>query len=503
MRLPETRYVANSALAYQALGMGSFDLVFVPGFVSNLELQWEDPGFVQFARRLSAFARLIVIDKRGTGLSDRHVPGDRAPLNLAADDLLAVMHAAGSSRIALLGAFDGALIAQHFAGLYPDRVRGLALYAPAGPASAAALLRLVEKSWGRGRSAQLLAPEQTNDPRFGAWWARLERLSASPAEAVALLRRTQDLGSRPPEQIPLMLACRTGDALVPMTQSRTLAEAMPGTRFVELAGRDHLIWSGDVNAVCDAIEEFFTGAAPVPIASRALAALLFARIVNPERVMLRLGESRWLDRLERFSTGSGETIVRHSGYHDTGGTTEVRGRFDSPVAAVRAAVALKDLSRDLDLPVAIGLNVGEVEKDQQISAGLAFFVAEEIARHAEPGEVLATRVIADLCGSLGQSFFDHEPLQAEGVAGPLHVVTIGGLPMAPREKLNREPDLAALSVREREVVKLVAEGLSNGAIASQLRLSEHTVKRHVANILLKLNLPTRAAAAALADKLPV
>jgi pimeloyl-ACP methyl ester carboxylesterase/DNA-binding CsgD family transcriptional regulator len=505
MRPPQTRYTTRdgASIAYQVLGQAAFDLVLVSGFVSNLEIQWEDSGFAQLARRLAAFSRLILIDKRGTGLSDRHLPEGVDALELAAGDIAAVMEAAGSGRAALLGAFDGAGIARRFAQRFPARTRALVLYAPSVARAENALAHIIEKHWGLGDTASLLAPEQANDGRFRGWWARFERLSASPSEATALLRPSTAGANLASLGVPVLAIHRSGDMLVPAAESRALAMAGVGAVYVELPGRDHLLWSGDVNRLADTVEEFLTGHAPVPIGNRMLAALLVARIANPERQMARLGEDRWQDRLGRFAAAATEAIAHHAGQSAPSDPASARGRFDSPAAAIRATFAIKDVALKLGLPVAIGLNLGEIDKDQQLPSSLAYVIAEEIARQAAAGEVLASRSIADLCGSLGQSFFDHLPLLVEGATGPVHVVSIGDPnPMAPREKLEREPDLTKLSARECEVLKLVAEGMSNSAIASALRLSEHTVKRHVANILMKLDLPTRAAAAVLADKLP-
>jgi len=503
MRPPQTRYATRdgASIAYQVLGQAAFDLILIPGFISNLEIQWEDPGFAQLARRLAAFSRLIVIDKRGTGLSDRHLPAATDVFDLAAADIAAVMAATGSSRAALLGAFDGAHIALRFAQHFPARTRALVLFAPATSRAETSLAQAAEKHWGQGDTALLLAPEQANDGRFRSWWARFERLSASPAEAMALLRPSA--APAPSPGGPVLVLHRTGDMLMPAADGRALAASIKGAAYAELPGRDHLLWSGDVNRLADTIEEFLTGHAPVPIGNRMLAALLVARIPNPERQMARLGEDRWRDRLERFASATTEAIAHPAGQSAASEPATSRGRFDSPAAAIRSAFALTEAAQTLGLPVAIGLNVGEIDKDQQLPSGLAYLIAEEIARQASPGEVLAARSFADLCGSLGQSFFDHVPLSVEGTTGPVHVVSIvGPNPMDPREKPEHEPDLDKLSTREREVLKLVAEGMSNSSIASQLRLSEHTVKRHVANMLMKLDLPTRAAAAVLADKLP-
>ncbi|MGH8760657.1 MAG: alpha/beta fold hydrolase, partial [Burkholderiales bacterium] len=448
MRLPETRYTRNgeAAIAYQVLGQGSIDLVLLPGFVSNLEIQWEDSGFGQLARRLAAFARLIIVDRRGTGLSDRHIPADADPLDLAVQDLRAVVEAAGCGRIALFGAFDCASIACRFATLFPTRVRALVLYAPAAPQNVATLSQIIERGWGRGDTAQLFAPEQASDPRFRTWWARFERLSASPSEAVVLTRHIHVMKSKPKASelmSSVLFLHRSSDALVPIAQTRAMAEATPDARFVELPDGDPLIWSGDVDALADALEEFLTSAAPAPNSTRVLATLLVARIVNPERLVARLGENRWQDRLERFAAIAGDAIARQAGQQTASEPTKFRSRFDNTAAAIRAALALREAAQSLDLPLAAGLHVGEVDRDRVLSTGLAFFVAEEIARQAQSGEVLASRVIAELTTGLGLRFAAREQLTVEGVTGPVHIVSIAAEQhLEPVRKPDHEPNLA-------------------------------------------------------------
>ena len=505
MRPPETRYARNgeAAIAYQVLGQGALDLVYIPSFISNLEIQWEDPGFGQFVKRLSRFTRLILIEPRGTGLSERGFPGGGDPQALAVDDLRAVADATGSGRLALCGAFDGADTALAFAARFPARTRALIEYAPASPSGVALLVRSVGSAWGRGDTAALLAPDQALDARFKAWWARFERLCASPGEARAMLDRLAPSALPPqplPPAIPVLHLRRGGDIL-----SADAALSLPGqeARRIELEGRDHLAWSGDIDRLADRVEEFLTGAAPASGRDRTLAALLVVRLVDPDRLLRKLGEERWRDCLERFDQQAREAVIRHDGRAAPALPGSLHARFDSPSVAAQCSVALFDIATTLALPVAMGLHVGEVESRGEILAGLTLRLAEQLAALALPGQLLASRVAADLASGTGLHF----------VEGPAPTPGDDGLPpqlyllateqhLEPARRPEREPDLGSLSAREREVLKLVAAGMSNLAIAGQLRLSEHTVKRHVANILMKLDQPTRAAAAVLAEKLP-
>ena len=285
MALPETRYAKSGdvRIAYQVIGQGPLDLVFVPGFMSNLDVQWEDPGFTHLLNRLSSFTRLILLDKRGTGLSDRvdnhHLPS----LETRMDDVRAVMDAAGSGRAALLGASEGGPMSILFAATYPQRTRALVLYGSyahfhtwvMGREALDGFIRGIENSWGTGVSAPLFAPDQSKDGRFPAWWGRFERLSASPSAAVALAQMNAAIDIRSvlaTVRVPTMVIHRRDDARIKFAGGRYLAEKIVGAHFVELAGRDHPVWTGDIDSVVDEIEEFLTGTRPAAVPDLVLAA---------------------------------------------------------------------------------------------------------------------------------------------------------------------------------------------------------------------------------------
>jgi pimeloyl-ACP methyl ester carboxylesterase/DNA-binding NarL/FixJ family response regulator len=516
---PEIRYAKNGdiRIAYQVVGHGPLDLVFVPGFVSNLELHWEDPGYTHLLRRLSAFTRLILLDKRGTGLSDRVDAHALPSLETRMDDLRAVMDAAGSGRAALLGASEGAPMATLFAATYPERSRALVLYGGyahfhtwvLGREGLAEFLRGAESSWGTGASLRYFAPGRVNDEHFAAWWARFERQSASPTAAIALARMNAQIDVRHvlgSVRVPTLVVHRSDDPRVKIAGGRYLAEHIGGARFVEIPGRDHPVWTGDIDRIVDEIEEFLTGARPAPTHDRVLATLLLARLVAPERAAARLGDRTWSERLDRFRATARESITRHGGYPIVTGAEEIGGRFDGPARAVRCAVALRDAAAALQLELAAGVHAGEVEIDGPSVAGLALHVTERLSARAAAGEIVVSGVVNDLVAGSGLHFSErgseaieglHEPMRLLAVAAEQHLEPAA---RAAGTSTVKTPTLDVLSAREREVLGLVADGLSNGAIAKQLRLSDHTVKRHVANILLKLDLPTRAAAAALAGR---
>jgi len=514
VKVPETRYARSGEvrIAYQVVGNGPIDLVFVPGFISNLEVHWEDPGFGHLLRRLSTFTRLIQFDKRGTGLSDHVDTHDLPSLETRMDDVRAVMDATGSKRAALLGASEGGPMSILFAATYPERTRALILYGAyahfhtwvMGREALEDFIAGIEKAWGTGASAPRFAPEQAKDPRFKDWWARYERLSASPTAATALARMNAAIDVRsvlPAIRVPTLVIHRTDDARIKFPGGRYLAEKIPGARFVELSGRDHPIWTGDSDPVIDEIEEFLTGARPAPESARVLATILLARLVAPERMAAKLGDRRWGERFNQLRETAGEIIARHGGVMIAAATEQIGARFDGPARAVRCALALRDLASGLELKLAAGVHTGEVEILPDSVAGLALHVTGRIGALAGADEILVSGVVTDLVAGSGLHFVERGSEKIDGMEAPLRLLAVAvEQHLEPVSRPGSKPSLDALSAREREVLALVADGLSNSAIAARLQLSDHTVKRHVANILLKLDLPTRAAAAALAGR---
>jgi pimeloyl-ACP methyl ester carboxylesterase/DNA-binding CsgD family transcriptional regulator len=508
----EIRYAKNGdvRIAYQVVGNGPLDLVYIPGFVSNLEIQGEDAGYSHLLRRLATFSRLILLDKRGTGLSDRIEPNETAPLRARMEDVRAVMDAAGSGRAALIGAADGAAIATLFAATYPERTRGIVLYGGyahfptyvMGHNALTDFVRSLETSWGSGATLSHFAPGRLCDLRFHAWWARLERLSATPTAASVLARQNATIDVRPllgDIRTPTLVLHRTDDVCVRFAGGRHLAERIAGARLVEMPGRDHPIWTGDVDRIVDEMEEFLTGNRPLSGQDRLLATILVARIPAPERLATRAGTNGRNERLDNLHKAVREIVARHSGHLLGTGTESISARFDRPALAVRCALALRDAVATLGFDLATGIHTGEIELGEGLIAGLAVQATEQMSTRAKAGEVLVSGVVADLVAGSGLQFARRGIEPIEGIDAPLRLLAVlEEQGRAPATRLLGAPALGALSTREREVLVLIAEGRSNAAIAKRLRLSEHTVKRHVANILLKLELPTRAAAAALA-----
>jgi pimeloyl-ACP methyl ester carboxylesterase/DNA-binding CsgD family transcriptional regulator len=502
---PETRYARSSDvhIAYQVFGDGPIDIVFVQGFISNLEVQWEDPGLTHLFNRLGSFARLIVFDKRGSGLSDRVI--DMPNLETRMDDVRAVMDAAGSEQAALIGASEGGPMSILFAATYPQRTRALILYGAyahfytwvLSPEQVEAFVAATEENWGTGGSLKSFAPNMMENERFRAWWARFERLGTSPAGAIALARMNGQIDVRgvlPTVRVPTLIIHRDHDARVDAAAGRYLAAHIPHAKHVEIPGVDHPIWVGDTDRVVDEIEEFLTGIRPAPEPDRVLATVLSADVAD---AALKSGPRRpWLERMRRFREIAEAALTQYRG-REIGrrpdGTTAV---FDGPVRALRCMIAIREGARQLEMALQGGIHTGEVEIAGDDIGGAAVHTVSRMVAVARADEILVTATVRDIVPGSGLHFLDAgNRLPGEGPR--LLILNADGGPTRP-PVVRRGPGATDLSPREREILVAIAKGMTNAEIAERFELSEHTVKRHVTNILTKLELHNRAAAAAFA-----
>jgi pimeloyl-ACP methyl ester carboxylesterase len=405
-----TRYADSGGLsiAYQVHGEGPPDLVLVPGFVSHVELIWEEPEIARFLRRLTSFARLIVFDKRGQGLSDR--PGRPPTLEESMDDLRAVMDATGSERAAIVGISEGGPMSALFAATHPDRVATLVLYGtwarmlkapdyPSGidPQTLDGLREMFREGWGGPVAAEFWAPTAAEDPKFRAWWARLLRQGTSPKGALDLIDLYREIDVRPvlpTISVPTLVLHRRDDIVVREPQGRYLADTIPGARFVELDGADHLAWIGDQDSILDEIEEFLVGSRRAHEPERALATVLFTDIVDSTATAARLGDRAWRDLIQRHDTIVRRQLTVHRGREIKTMGDGFLATFDGPARAIRCATSIRDSLSPL--PIRAGIHTGEVELIGSDVAGMAVNIGARIGALAGPGEVRVSSTVKEL-----------------------------------------------------------------------------------------------------------
>ena len=514
---PETRYAKSGDIniAYQVIGDGAIDLVFVMGWASHLDWSWQEPSFARFLRRLASFSRLIQFDKRGTGFSDR--AAELASFEQRMDDVRAVMDAVGSERAALLGISEGAAMCALFAATYPERTRALITiggfarrsWAPDYPWGAndeerRSFLEQIERGWGGPVALARRAPSRATDERFRQWWATFLRLSASPGAAAVLTRMNMEIDIRhilPTIRVPTLIVHRTDDLAIPVEGSRYMAERIPGARYVELSGRDHLPFVGDQDAILDEVEHFLTGVRPPRAPDRVLATVLVGEICGATETAARLNEDRWRELRQSYAAVVRQELVEFRGREVK--TTDIGflATFDSPGRAIGCARAIADGARSAGIDARAGLHTGECEIVGEDVGGVAVHLAARAMAHAEPGEVVVTHMVKDLVSGEDIGFQDLGVHPLKGVPGEWRLHRIGSPTEAtvvalPRVAPHVEGQPTPLSHREREVATLVALGLSNRQIAEELVIAEPTAERHVANILNKLGYHSRTQIAA-------
>ncbi|WP_338830776.1 adenylate/guanylate cyclase domain-containing protein [Bradyrhizobium sp. 27S5] len=415
--VPKTQYAKSGdvRIAYQVVGEGPFDLVFVPGFISNLDVAWEEPYRARVWTRLAAFARLIMFDKRGTGLSDRAV--GVPTLEERMDDVRAVMDAVGSQQAALFGISEGGAMSVLFAATYPERTRALVLYGAYGhfsswvvpPDMIDAALDRMEKNWGTGESLRLFAPSMASDETFKLSWARFERLGASPSAVVALMRMNSEIDIRPilPSiRVPTFIIHRQGDVRVNVEAGRFMARQIPNAKYLELPGSDHALWTGETERVLDAVEEFLTGSRSAIESDRVLATVLFTDIVNSTRRAETIGDRAWHDVLDRHNALVRREISRYRGHEVRTMGDGFLATFDGPARSIRCALAINEGLEALGLQVRAGLHTGEVEMADDDLSGIAVHIASRVATMAKPGQVLVSNTVRDLVAGSNIRFHD-------------------------------------------------------------------------------------------------
>jgi class 3 adenylate cyclase/pimeloyl-ACP methyl ester carboxylesterase len=431
---PPIQYAANGDvhIAYQVLGEGPLDLVFVAGAITNLEVLWEMSDYRRACERLASFSRLILFDKRGMGLSDRVRVGT---LEERMDDVRAILDAVGSKTTVLMGVSEGGPMSILFAATYPDRTRGLVLCGaevkeettdewPWGEATreefeeAMDLERVVAR-WGKGLGADLFAPTRKGDPQLRAQFGRLQVQSATPHDAVAFMRMAFEIDVRdvvPAVTAPTLIVHRVGDKICSVENARWLSRNIEGSRYVELPGENHIPFI-DGDDILDEIQEFLTGVREPVAPDRMLATVLFTDVVGSTDRARELGDRRWRDLLERHNEVIRRDLERFRGVEiDTAGDGFF-ATFDGPARAIRCARSIVENVRGIGLDVRSGLHTGECELSAGSVRGIAVHTGARVASVASPGEVLVSSTVKDLVAGSGIEFTDRGTHELKGIPG--------------------------------------------------------------------------------------
>ncbi len=450
MEVPDVQYARSGDvnIAYQVTGDGPFDLVFVPGYVTHLELHWAIPSFTPFLERLSSFSRLIRFDKRGTGMSDR-VSG--APtLETRMDDVRAVMDAVGSRRAAFYGLSEGAAMSILFAATYPERTAALVvrsafprrMWAPDYP-------------WGRTeeqyereveRDLRVFGPRQQareairvlgrfSDAEVESFLQML-RFGSSPGSLEALHRMNKEIDVRhvlPAVRVPTLVLHGTEDTIVPIDVARYVASRIPTARLVELPGVGHLAFSSGQTAIAGEIERFVTdvweaGGWEEAEPDRLLATVLFTDIVGSTVKATELGDRAWRELLERHHALIRRELVRFRGAELDVAGDGFFARFDGPARAVRCACAITEGVRELGLQIRAGLHTGECEVMDGKVGGIAVHIGARVAKQAQPGEVLVSSTVKDLVAGSGLRFRERGSTELKGVTGEWRLYAVERAP---------------------------------------------------------------------------
>jgi pimeloyl-ACP methyl ester carboxylesterase/class 3 adenylate cyclase len=439
---PQTRFTQQGeiTLAYQVLGDGPIDLVLVPGFVSHLEYGWEEPAYARFLQRLASFSRLILFDKRGTGLSDR-ITGV-ATLEQRMDDVRAVMDSVNSQRAVLLGVSEGGAMTALFAATYPERTAALILYGsivksawepdyPWGDT-----MELLEqrsekyrREWGGPVDIERFAPSMQDDERFRAWWAKYLRLGASPS-AVRLNRlNNMEIDIRdilPVIHVPTLIINRTEDQVTFIEEGRYLHDHIPGSKLVELSGADHFYWVGDSETVINEIQAFVTGKTPAVEPDRVLATVLFTDIVDSTRRLVELGDRRWRDLLANHNLIVSREISRYNGREIENTGDGVLAAFDGPTRAIQCAFAIREALRQMRIEIRAGLHTGEIELLGERVSGVAVHLAARVMAKAPASEVWVTRTVKDLVVGSGFQFTESGLYELKGIPDAWRLYRVEG-----------------------------------------------------------------------------
>jgi len=438
--VPEIKYAksADVHIAYQIIGNGSIDLVLVPGWVSNIEIFWEEPGLVRFLQRLSSFSRLILFDKRGTGLSDRVY--ETPTLEERMDDVRAVMDTVQSERAVLVGYSEGGPMCSLFAATYPERTLSLIMigsYArriktsdyPWGVThdELKRSLKQIENDWGNAVNLETIAPSMVEDPIFRQWWARFLRLSASPAAAIALTRMNSEIDIRkilPTIRVPTLIIHAENDSLLSVNGGHYLSENIPGATFEMIPAEDHLPWVGCADMILDKIEEFVTGSISASKIDRVLYTVMFTDIAKSTELASEIGDRKWQNILKAHHKAVRHEVSVYAGREIDNAGDGFFIAFDGPARAIHCALAIRKALQEIQLSVRIGIHIGECEVIGEKLTGIAVHIGARIANKSEPGHILVSQTVKDLVAGSGNKFTDMGTHSLKGVPEKWHLYQV-------------------------------------------------------------------------------
>ncbi|MEQ1643231.1 MAG: alpha/beta fold hydrolase, partial [Pyrinomonadaceae bacterium] len=420
--LPETRYAQNGDvnIAYQVIGNGPVDIVFVMGWVSHLEYFWKEPNFAAFLDRLASFSRLILFDKRGTGLSDRVPLSELPTLEQRMEDVHAVMDAVGAERAVLVGVSEGGPMCSLFAATYPERTDGLVMigtYAkrirdddyPWAPTEEQrnGFFELMQRDWGKAVGIEERAPSMAADEDFREWWATYLRMGASPGAAVALTKMNAEIDVRavlPLIQVPTLVIHRSGDMCLKVEEGRFVASQIPGAKYLELGGIDHLPFVGEQDEILDEIERFVTGVRFAGEYDRVLATVMSVSFADPAAEASRRGNADWAEMVERSRTFMHKQLELFKGRQISVGDDETLAAFDGPARAIRCAITIAEAAKRSGISVRTGLHTGECDVRGDSLSGFAVDLAHSVADLSTDGQILVSRTVKDLVAGSGLIF---------------------------------------------------------------------------------------------------
>lgn len=440
--LPETHYVQNGDvnIAYQVVGDGPIDIVFVMGWVSHLEYFWKHHLFASFLYKLASFSRLILFDKRGTGLSDR-VPINSLPtIEERMDDVRAVMDVVGSESAVLFGVSEGGPMCSVFAATYPERTKALIMFGtyakrikegdyPWAPTveQRNKFFEIVQRDWGKAVGIEERAPSMAEDPEFRDWWAEYLRMGASPGAAVALTKMNAEIDVRhvlPLVRVPTLVMHRRGDRCLDIEEGRFVARQIPEAKYVEMDGIDHLPFVGDQAEVLDEIEDFVTSVRFAGEYDRVLATVMHVQIVDPRNEAERRGHGDWQRLFERAKGYVRRQLELFKGKEVSFDETGVLAAFDGPARAIRCATAITDSASRLGVQVKTGLHTGECDVVGDKYSGFAVELAKKIAADSGGGNILVSRTVKDLVAGSGLNFAEIGKRSFDSIIGEWRLFTV-------------------------------------------------------------------------------